>query len=260
MIDEQFVSEMMNIGMTEYEAKVYAVIFHLKFATAREVYDICGIPRNKVYESLRSLEKKGFTAVISSNPLRYAKTDVSKTFRTLKQDALAKLSGAEEFLKSQETPAPVFESPHAYELQTEWAIHNHLQTLLSQCKSELIINSADTEYLLRMIPEKTLKMLWRKTDLYVVVKDEAEAEGVPVPCCVIDETRIPKSVKTERPALFRSPDSKFTLMSDRRTILAIDMVNGNLQGTVFFMNRNFFLSLMAENLITYLKPLPQLRK
>ena len=113
MIDEQFVSVMQRIGMTEYEAKVYAVIFHLKFATVREIYDICGIPRNKVYESLKSLEKKGFTAVIGSSPLRYAKTDITQTFQTLKQNALHELSEAEEFLKSQEKPEPLFSTPQA---------------------------------------------------------------------------------------------------------------------------------------------------
>lgn len=260
MIDEQFVSVMEGVGMTEYEAKVYAVVFHLKFATVREIYDICGIPRNKVYESLKSLEKKGFAAVIGSNPLRYAKTDVSKTFRTLKQDALKKLSEAEEFLKSQERPEPLFESPHAYELQTEWAIQNHLKTLLSQCKSELIISSADTEYLLHMIPERTLKQLAKKVNLYLVVKDEAEAQGVPVSCMVIDSSRVPKGLREMQPTPFQKQNSKFLLISDRTAMLSIDAVQGNLQGTVYFTDRNFFVSLMAENLISYLKPLPHVRR
>ncbi|HJJ72634.1 MAG TPA: hypothetical protein O0X95_05720 [Methanocorpusculum sp.] len=260
MIDEQFVSVMQRIGMTEYEAKVFAVIFHLKFATVREIYDICGIPRNKVYESLKSLEKKGFTAVIGSSPLRYAKTDITQTFRTLKQNALHELSEAEEFLKSQEKPEPLFSTPHAYELQTEWAIQNHLKTLLSQCKSELIISSADTEYLLHMIPEKTLKQLARKVNLYLVVKEDKDAEGVPVPCMTLDSVRIPKTLRDVQPTPFHKQNSKFLLISDRTSMLSIDTVEGNLQGMVFFTDRNFFISLMAENLISYLKPLPQIRK
>lgn len=99
MINEEFITEMMKIGMTEYEAKVYAVIFHMKFATVREVYDICGIPRNKVYESLRSLEAKGFAAVIGSNPLRYARTDISKNFQRLIHETIEKYSTAERYLK-----------------------------------------------------------------------------------------------------------------------------------------------------------------
>lgn len=260
MIDELFVAEMMKIGLTEYEAKVYAVIFHLKFATVREIYDICGIPRNKVYESLKSLEKRGFTAVIGSKPLRYAKTDITKTFRELKQNAIQQLSHAEKFLKEQEEPETLLTAPHAYELQTEWAIQNHLKTLLAQCKSELIISCADTEYLLQVIPQKTLKQLAKKVDLYLVVKEDAEAENIPVPCMTIDRAKIPKSLRKIDTELFRRKDSKITLISDRTAILNIDAVEGNRLGTAFFTDKNIFFALMSETLISCLKPLPQARK
>lgn len=247
---------MMKIGMTEYEAKVYAVIFHMKFATVREVYDICGIPRNKVYESLRSLETKGFAAVIGSKPLRYARTDISKNFQRLKHEMLQKYSAAEIYLKEQERPEKVSDSTHAYELQSEWAIQNHLRTLISQCKSELIINAPDTEYLMHAVPKKTLKQLAKKINLYIIVKDEKAAEVIPVPCSVIDVSRIPWSLREERPSVFCTPESKFTLISDRTTMLTIDLVNGELRGTVFFTDRKFFVGLMSETLISCLKTLP----
>ena len=139
-------------------------------------------------------------------------------------------------------------------------IQNHLKTLLSQCKSELIISSADTEYLLHMIPEKTLKQLARKVNLYLVVKEDKDAEGVPVPCMTLDSVRIPKTLRDVQPTPFHKQNSKFLLISDRTSMLSIDTVEGNLQGMVFFTDRNFFISLMAENLISYLKPLPQIRK
>jgi len=256
MIHEEFITEMMKIGMTEYEAKVYAVLFQMKFATVREVYDICAVPRNKVYESLRSLEEKGFAAIIGSNPLRYARTDISETFRNLKQDAFHKYSAAEKYLLSQERPDPVFESPHAYELQSDWAIQNHLKTILSQCKSELIINTADTEYLLHVIPKKTLKMLAKKVNLYVIVKDADASAEIPVPCSIFDEVRIPKSLRNERPSLLMAANCKLTLFSDRTTMLTIDVVNGELLGTVYFMNKKFFIGLLAETMISCLKTLP----
>ena len=62
----EFIRQMTGIGMSENEAKAYYAVFMLKSATVRDVYEISGIPRNKIYQVLSSNMFTRVTPVITS--------------------------------------------------------------------------------------------------------------------------------------------------------------------------------------------------
>ncbi|MDO5847174.1 MAG: helix-turn-helix domain-containing protein, partial [Methanocorpusculum sp.] len=105
MNESEFISEMLSIGMTEYEAKVYFILFQLKYASIRDISEICTVPRNKIYEALSSLEEKGFSSRVDDNPLRYALCDIDKTFNAIRSRELEKIKRAEQYLKKKEESA-----------------------------------------------------------------------------------------------------------------------------------------------------------
>ena len=50
-MDEELVRRLKKFGMNEYEAKVYAALFGLRVASAREIHEFTQIPRGRVYET-----------------------------------------------------------------------------------------------------------------------------------------------------------------------------------------------------------------
>ncbi|HJJ31562.1 MAG TPA: hypothetical protein O0X97_04870 [Methanocorpusculum sp.] len=259
--EDEFVTEMEKIGMTNYEARVYFVLFQLKYATIQDIYKVNAIPRNKIYETLESLDNKGFAAVIGNNPLRYACCDVEKTFAAIKNRELEKYEHAEQYLKEYEqntlTDKLPFQ-PHAYELHSKWAIDNHLQTIISKTQTELVIGVYDTAYFNKLFTASQLKKTAKKLNLYIVVKDSAAAAEIPVRSSVIEQNNlkelIPEYEDIEQKFAQRNLNAKLALISDKKTILHIDEVNGELAGTVLLLEHTFFIEILFKYLQKYLIP------
>ena len=53
-------NHLIELGMTEREAKLYAAMLGRSESTATELYLLCGISRNKAYETLNQMVTKGF--------------------------------------------------------------------------------------------------------------------------------------------------------------------------------------------------------
>ena len=60
-----------EVGLTEYETRAYLILLEQGVMTASEVSEHGGIPYSKVYETLNSLEKKGWVEAERGRPTRY---------------------------------------------------------------------------------------------------------------------------------------------------------------------------------------------
>jgi sugar-specific transcriptional regulator TrmB len=60
-----------EIGLTEYETKAYLTLLERGVMTASEVSEHGAVPYSKVYETLNSLEKKGWVEAERGRPTRY---------------------------------------------------------------------------------------------------------------------------------------------------------------------------------------------
>ena len=88
MVDSKIINALTSIGLTRYEAEVYATLVELGEATAREIADKSTVPREKVYYVLRRLSKHGLAKMISKNPIKYVamppKTTLSEKIARIK--------------------------------------------------------------------------------------------------------------------------------------------------------------------------------
>jgi sugar-specific transcriptional regulator TrmB len=62
MVD--IISELLEIGLTEYEAKAYSVLLKQNVASATEITKIGNVPRGRIYDILKLLIKKGFCVTV----------------------------------------------------------------------------------------------------------------------------------------------------------------------------------------------------
>jgi len=70
-LDERVWSAVKRLGLSEYEVKAYVSLLHLRGGTANEISIEAGIPVSKIYETLRSLERKGLIRIERGRPMRY---------------------------------------------------------------------------------------------------------------------------------------------------------------------------------------------
>ncbi len=62
---------MMDLGLTEYQARVYLALLELGTSTASRVPPLSRVPRTRVYGTMNQLHEKGLVEIIPETPLRY---------------------------------------------------------------------------------------------------------------------------------------------------------------------------------------------
>jgi len=68
-------------NLSEYEARVYASLIKEGPSTARRLSMLCGVPRTKIYETLKKLVERELVTEIPSSPKRFASLSPKDTFK-----------------------------------------------------------------------------------------------------------------------------------------------------------------------------------
>jgi len=93
---ESVVEKLRQVGLTEYEAKVYLALLNTHLNTATQVSEKSGVPRTKIYAVLEALKNKGWVRVYSGVPLLFKAVAPRAVFEKVKGDL-------ERFLESVQT-------------------------------------------------------------------------------------------------------------------------------------------------------------
>ncbi|WP_292518677.1 TrmB family transcriptional regulator [Methanoculleus sp.] len=166
------------VGMNEYEASVYSTLVGLQKATARDIHEVSGVPRGRIYEILNDLARRGFIAVEEGSPSSYYILDIDVVFDRLKDDYIRSLEETREALKSLSVK-PRLSPDSFFILRSGWAIENHISALFRRVKKSMVILCYNPGFLRKYCT--TLKPLERKIDLYVVVRNKEEYAGINLP-------------------------------------------------------------------------------
>lgn len=70
-MEETLVNELINLGLSSYEARAYITLLKLGEATAPSIAEGAKIPLTRVYDILSSLEEKGLVMVVYQRPKLY---------------------------------------------------------------------------------------------------------------------------------------------------------------------------------------------
>jgi sugar-specific transcriptional regulator TrmB len=174
----EIVPGLRTLGMNEYEASVYSTLVGLQKATARDIHEVSGVPRGRIYEILNDLARRGFIAVEEGSPTSYYVLDIDVAFDRLKDDYIRSLEKTREALKSLSVK-PHLPPDSFFILRSGWAIENHLSSLFRRVKKSMVILCYDPEFLRKHYA--TIKPLKRKIDLYVVVQKKDDYAGINLP-------------------------------------------------------------------------------
>ena len=142
---EGIVDGLRKLGLTEYEAKAYATLVGVGEATAREVHELSGVPRTRIYDILRDLEAKGFVEFVQGSPTYYRAVEPDRVMERLRDDLVASIDRSTSELKSLNLEA--HGTSPVWCIRSEWGIKNRMKDFLGKVEEELTVFSRSPELL-----------------------------------------------------------------------------------------------------------------
>jgi sugar-specific transcriptional regulator TrmB len=164
---EDIVAKLVKLGLKEYEAKVYAALVGLGEGTARQIHEVSGVPRPRVYDVLEELAKKGFVEVRHGTPVCYKAVDPGKVISKLREDFVATAQEVRIELEKFSLDVIRKTSPIWY-VKGEWSIRSRVEDLIERVDRELIVLCNKTD-LLKDIAGKIREISYMKTVTCLVV-------------------------------------------------------------------------------------------
>ncbi len=114
-MDEQLIRTLSDLGLTNYEARVYLALTRRGTSTAAETQRVAGIPRQRIYDVLSSLVTRGLAAARPGQVTKYVAMPPAGAIERLVSDHRQRLERLErESRVLAESLAPAFDEARAH--------------------------------------------------------------------------------------------------------------------------------------------------
>ncbi len=132
-----------EVGLREYETRAYLTLLERGAMTASEVSEHGGVPYSKVYETLNSLERKGWIEVERGRPSRYFPKAPSESLEAAKLRLEDMVNSWKRVLMGELQPLyekrDLMEKPDIWILRGKFSILAKLREMLDAAHNELMI-------------------------------------------------------------------------------------------------------------------------
>jgi len=132
-----------EVGLREYETRAYLILLERGVMTASEVSEHGGIPYSKVYETLNSLERKGWIEVERGRPSRYFPKAPSESLEAARLRLEDMVNSWKHVILGELQPLyekrELLEKPDIWILRGEFSILAKLKEMLDAARNELMI-------------------------------------------------------------------------------------------------------------------------
>lgn len=154
-----------ELGLTEYETRAYLSLLEKGATTASKVSEHANVPYSKIYETLNSLERKGWIETKRGRPSRYYPKSPSEALSAVRLRLEDAVKSWEQTVLSELQPLyekrEIHEKPDIWILRGEFNTLAKLQEMLGKAKSKLMIA---TPTLTEALMEAVVPMLIRLQD------------------------------------------------------------------------------------------------
>jgi len=132
-----------ELGLTEYETRAYLSLLEKGATTASQISEHANIPYSKIYETLNSLERKGWIETKRGRPSRYYPKSPSEALNAVRLRLEDSQKSWEQTVVSELQPLyekrEIREKPDIWILRGEFNTLAKLREMLSKAKVELMI-------------------------------------------------------------------------------------------------------------------------
>lgn len=166
-----------QLGLTEYEAKCFVALIRITQGTAKEISQLSGVPRSRVYDTVERLHEQGLVDVQQSDPREYRAVSKEEAFEKLREEYTATIETADEALKE-------IESAETEEEKGMWAIasadhvNDRMVALLDDAEEHIHLIVADESTLKQDVLDGLAEASDRGASVLVEVPSEAVEDRV----------------------------------------------------------------------------------
>jgi len=165
------VEGLMQLGLTEYEARAYVAMVSIGEGGISEISQQSGMPRSRVYDIMERLAQKGFVEVGGTKPLRYRAVDPEKVTDRMRTDLIRTADTVQSNLKDLKRKTGSNPTPLWF-IQGEATIDMELKDFIEKSGSPLGMLVMSNSLLLKHAADITEKSKSARVD--VVVANEPE--------------------------------------------------------------------------------------
>jgi len=142
-ISEEARKVLRQVGLTDYETRAYLILLERGVMTASEVSEHGSVPYSKVYETLNSLERKGWIEAERGRPSRYFPKSPSEALEAAKLRLEDMVSGWKRVVLGELQPLyerrELLEKPDIWILRGEFSVLAKLREMLGDARKELMV-------------------------------------------------------------------------------------------------------------------------
>ena len=128
-----------TLGLTEYEAKCFVALTRIEHGTARELAEVAGVPRPRVYDSVESLQDRGLADVQDAQPRRFRAADPRDAVDTIRREYGERLDRLEGLLPRLQSPEPRDDRAGVWVVEGDTAVSDRLAGLADDASEELLV-------------------------------------------------------------------------------------------------------------------------
>jgi sugar-specific transcriptional regulator TrmB len=135
---DSLTGNLMQLGLKEYEARIYVALASLGEANVRRIHEASGVPRPRVYDVLSALAARGFIDIRQGSPLTYSAVRPDLVISYLEKEIASAAEESRRALADLSTGATEHYSPIWY-VQSDRTIHRYLEMLAEGVARELTV-------------------------------------------------------------------------------------------------------------------------
>jgi predicted DNA-binding transcriptional regulator len=143
---DSLIANLMQLGLKEYEARIYVALASLGEANVRRIHEASGVPRPRVYDVLSTLAARGFIDIRQGSPLMYRAVRPDLVISYLEKELASAAEESRKALADLSPGATEHYSPIWY-VRSDRTIHRYLEMLIGGVTRELIVLCFDPETL-----------------------------------------------------------------------------------------------------------------
>ncbi|MDH7500145.1 MAG: helix-turn-helix domain-containing protein [candidate division NC10 bacterium] len=139
------ISKLMELGFSEYEARIYLVLLRQNPVSGYEISKASGVPTSKIYESLQRLKNKGFIFGTEDKPeqaKKYIPIEPQELCGLLSRKIKRNLDQVASALANHEPPR---ESSYIWAISGRDAVLAKAENLIQQAKKTILLSAWDED-------------------------------------------------------------------------------------------------------------------
>ncbi|MGY0691340.1 TrmB family transcriptional regulator [Virgibacillus sp. FSP13] len=174
---EEIISTLKELGLTEYESKIYVSLIQNNPANGNTIANLSGVPAPKVYEALRKMKKQGLVSTVAGGnkgkQVRYFPIPYKELLKTKQEAFMDNMNFLNESL-AEITSHSDTDWSELFVIQGYSASIEVVQAAIDESKSEIVISCWKKE--LKELKELLVKAHQRGVKIITMIFDERKVD------------------------------------------------------------------------------------